>query len=114
VKPNSDANGPFIDGVNNGYYSIDSALGPFVVELCEPVIFIYTITNSGNSDGADQLMTAFLKGSEDYINDYLKAAANPATFSEGLLQNEWGGTINAGSLLTDAGWWAFSRARSLR
>ena len=92
----------YLGDVNNGYHSINCVLGPFVVELCEPVIFIYTLFNSGNSD-ADTLQTALLKASEDYINDYFKAAANPATFSEGLLQTELGDTINAGNLLTDPG-----------
>ena len=93
----------FQDGVNNGYYSINSVLGPVVVDLCEPVIFIYTITNSGNSDRSDALQTALLKTSEDYINDFLKAAANPATFSAGLVDTATGSMINAGNLLTDAG-----------
>jgi hypothetical protein len=65
--------------VNNGshFYEQRLTIGPTVIELCEPAMFVYSIVNSGNSDLAIFLESSLVKGAEDYANDQMKALAAP-------------------------------------
>jgi hypothetical protein len=70
-------NGASPGDVNNGVHDLELQFNAIPVELCEPLVFVYSIVNSGNSDVADTVMDAMQKGGEDYVNDLLKSLANP-------------------------------------
>ena len=63
--------------VNNGTYQLYVKFSPVAVELCEPLVFVYMIVNSGNSDVSGTVFSAMQKGGEDYVNDLLKSLVSP-------------------------------------
>ncbi|GAC1347237.1 MAG: hypothetical protein NVSMB27_12250 [Ktedonobacteraceae bacterium] len=61
--------------VYDGIYSFGSNLTyePVVLDLCEPIVLAYSIVNSGDADKIrDALITAMVKGTEDFVNDVVK------------------------------------------
>jgi hypothetical protein len=91
--------------VNSGTHTLNNlALKSVVVELCEPVVFRYSILNSGNADGSPDvqkfLANAVLKAGEDYINDALKNAWNPNSTTYVYSASEGGKPLD---VLTDTG-----------
>jgi hypothetical protein len=90
--------------VNNGTYPFyNMKFGPIPTELCEPLIFVYMIVNSGNSDTVSSVFAAMQKGGEDYVNDLLKSIVNPDSNTvvgvTEVLVDAGGGPILVGSLL---------------
>ena len=64
--------------VDNGtyHYSDRVLIGPITVELCEPLIFTYSIVNKSDLDTSVNVAKAVIatvqKGTEDYVNDLVK------------------------------------------
>jgi hypothetical protein len=48
-----------------------------VVELCEPVVFTYSIVNSGNSDLAKLIVGGMVSGAASFASDRIKGLVNP-------------------------------------
>jgi hypothetical protein len=93
--------------VNNGVHPLEVTFNPVPVELCEPVAFVYSIVNSGNTDVSGSAMAAMQKGGEDYLNDRIKSLVNPDSDAvvTGLtiLQTIGGSLLGAGAgVLLDA------------
>jgi hypothetical protein len=91
--------------VNNGTYPFyNMKFGPIVTELCEPLVFVYMVVNSGNNQGAaSSVFAAMQKGGEDYVNDLLKSIVSPnsnaVVEATEVLTDAGGGPILAGSLI---------------
>src|SRR5262249_27229239 len=89
----TDSTGPL--EVNNGIYQLDrNFFNPIALELCEPVVFLYMIVNSSHTDPGN-VFSAIEKGGEDYVNELLKALANPD--SNAVASNPEAGLAIAGA-----------------
>jgi hypothetical protein len=88
--------------VNNGVHLLDDRLAiTRLVELCEPVVFTYSIVNNHDSGDEAIVVGVIVKGLEDWVNDLLKAAlpvplgsiagAGVAAFADRLVGLAFGG-----------------------
>jgi hypothetical protein len=80
-----------------GVHNIGLTFSPVPVELCEPVVFVYSIVNCGNSDST-AVMATMQKSGADYIDTALKSLPN-ATNSLIISAAETGSAAILGSLL---------------
>lgn len=88
-----------VDVVSDGIYSFGSnfTYEPVVLELCEPVVMAYSILNTGDPDKLrNALITAMVKGTEDFVNDVAK---DQAKNNLGALGMAAAGGFLGGSLL---------------
>jgi hypothetical protein len=64
--------------VDNGLHPLDERLAiTRVIELCEPVVFSYTIVNNHDSGDEAMVVAVIVKGIDDYVNDLVKEALKP-------------------------------------
>jgi hypothetical protein len=62
-----------MEDVDNGAHPLDERLAiTRVAELCEPVVFTYSIVNSHDSEEAATVTAIVIKGIDDFVNDLLK------------------------------------------
>jgi hypothetical protein len=61
--------------VNNGLYQLGERLAiTRAIELCEPVVFSYSIVNNHDSGDEATIVAVIVKGIDDYVNDLVKEA----------------------------------------